>query len=66
MALVGDGEFAVSEGVPQLDGSVTGAGNDLSVVCGERNGEDIIGVADEGTGGVAGGKLPQSKSLVPG
>lgn len=35
MALVGDGEFAVSESVPELDCSITGTGNDLSVVCGE-------------------------------
>lgn len=66
VALVGDGEFAVSESVPQLDCSIAGARNDLSVVCGEGNGEDIVGVADKGTGGVTGRELPQSKSLVPG
>lgn len=32
VSLVGDGVFAVSEGVPELDRSVTRAGNDLSVV----------------------------------
>ena len=66
VALVGDGELAVTEGVPQLDGAVTGTGDDLSVVGGEGNGEDIVGVADEGAGGVAGGQLPQTESLVPG
>lgn len=66
VALVGDGEFAVSKSVPQLDGSIARARNDLSVVCGERNGEDIVGVADKGAGGVASRELPQSESLVPG
>ena len=65
MALVGDGEFAVSQSVPQLDGSVSGARHDLSVIGGEGNGEDVVGMADERSGGVAGGQLPQSQSLVP-
>lgn len=65
VALVGDGELAVTQGVPQLDGAVTGAGDDLTVVGGERDGENIVGVADEGTGGVAGGKLPEAEGLVP-
>ena len=50
VALVGDGELAVAEGVPQLDGAVTGAGDDLTVVGGEGDGEDIVGVADEAYG----------------
>jgi hypothetical protein len=66
VALVGDGVLAVTEGVPQLDGAVTGAGNDLTVVGGEGDGEDIVGVADEATGGLTGRELPQSESLVPG
>ena len=65
MALVGDGELAVTKGVPQLDGAVTGTGDDLTVVGGERDGQDIVGVADETTGGSASGKLPQAESLVP-
>lgn len=66
MALLADGELAVTEGVPQLDGSVTGAGDDLAVVGGERDGEDIVGVADEATGGGSGSELPETESLVPG
>ena len=65
VALVGDGVLAVTQSVPQLDGAVTGAGDDLAVVGGERNGEDIVVVADEGTGGVAGGQLPEAEGLVP-
>lgn len=65
MALVGDGVLAVSQGVPELDGAVTGSGNDLAVVGGEGNGEDIVGVADECPGGLTGGELPQAERLVP-
>lgn len=66
MTLVSDGELAISEGVPELDCSVTGAGNNLAVVGREGDGEDIVGVADKSAGGVAGGEFPQTESLVPG
>jgi hypothetical protein len=66
VSLLGDGELAVTEGVPQLDGSVAGAGNDLSVVGGEGDGENIVGVSDKSAGGGTGGELPQTESLVPG
>lgn len=35
MALVGDGELAVTKGVPELDRSVARSGNNLAVVGGE-------------------------------
>lgn len=65
MALVGDGVLAVTEGVPQLDGAVTRSGDDLTVVGGERDGEDVAVVADETAGGGAGSELPQAEGLVP-
>jgi len=65
VALVGDGELAVTEGVPQLDGAVTGTGDDLTVVGGERDGQNIVGVADESAGGVTGGELPETERLIP-
>lgn len=65
VALVCDGELAVTEGVPQLDGAVSGSGDDLTVVGGEGDGENIVGVADEAAGGGARGKLPEAESLVP-
>lgn len=65
VALVGDGVLAVTEGVPQLDRSVTGTGNDLAVVGGERDGEHIVGVANEAAGGVASGELPEAEGFVP-
>lgn len=66
MALVGDGELAVAERVPQLDGAVAGPGHNLPVVGGERDGEDVIGMADEAPGRHPRGQLPQAQSLVPG
>lgn len=65
MALLGDGELAVTKRVPELDGSVTGTGDDLAVVGREGNGEDIAGVAAEDAGGVASRKFPQTQGLVP-
>jgi hypothetical protein len=66
VALLSYGELAVTEGVPEFDSSVSGAGNDLSVIGGEGNGEDVVSVADEASGGGASGELPEAKSFVPG
>jgi hypothetical protein len=38
----------------------------LSVVGGERDGKDIVGVSNEAAGGSSGGELPEAESLVPG
>ena len=65
VALIGDGELAVTEGVPQLDGAITGTGDDLTVVGGERDGQNIVGVADESAGGVTGRQLPETERLIP-
>ncbi len=66
MSLFGDSKFAVAQSVPELDGTVSRARNNLSIVGGEGNGENIVGVANEATGGGAGGKLPKSEGFVPG
>ena len=66
VALVGDGVLAVTEGVPELDGAVTRTGDNLAVVGGERDGQDVVGVADEAAGGGASGELPETQGLVPG
>lgn len=66
MALLGDGELAVTKGVPELNGAVTGTRDNLSVVGGERDREDVVGVSDETTGGGSGGELPKAESLIPG
>lgn len=66
MSLLGDGELAVTEGVPELDRAVAGSRYDLSVVGREGDRQNIVGVSDETAGGGTGGKLPEAESLVPG
>jgi len=65
VSLLGDSELAITKSVPELDGSVAGSGNDLSVVGGEGDGENIVGVSNESSGGGTGGELPKAESLVP-
>ena len=66
MAFVRDGKFAVTQRVPQLNGAIARARDNLAVVGGEGDGEDVVGVADEAAGGHTGSELPQAKSFVPG
>ena len=66
MTLVRDGKFAVAQCVPQFDRTIPRAGDNLTVVGGEGDGEDIVGVADEAAGRHARSEFPQPKSLVPG
>ena len=66
VTIVNDVELALSEGVPKLDGSVSGRRDNLSVVSGERDGENVRGVTDESLGGQTGVEVPQSESVVPG
>ena len=42
-----DGVLALGEGVPQLDGLVPGAGDDLPVVGGEGHGHHVLGMVLE-------------------
>ena len=65
VSLFGDSELAVTKSVPELDGAVARSRNDLSVVGGEGDGENIIGVSNKSAGGGTGGKLPEAESLVP-
>jgi len=66
VTILADGVFALSEGVPELDGLVAGGGDDLPVVSGEGDAEDIGGVADEPAGGQTGVEVPKAEGLVPG
>jgi hypothetical protein len=66
VTIFGDVVLALSEGVPQFDGSVTGTRHDLTVVGREGDREDIVGVANEATGGGASVQIPEADSLVPG
>ena len=65
MSLLSDGELAVTKSVPELDSTIAGSRNDLSVIGGEGNGEDVVGVSNKSAGGGTGGELPEAESLVP-
>ena len=60
-----DGELAVTKSVPELDCLISAATDYLSVVGGEGNGQNIVGVANKASGGGTGGKLPETQGLVP-
>lgn len=59
------GELAVSECIPQLNGLVARARHNLTVVGGEGDRENIIGMADEAAGGCSSGEFPEAEGLVP-
>lgn len=65
MTTLSDVELALSKSVPQLDGLVARTRDDLSVVSRERDREDIVGVADEATGGSTSVQIPKTDSLIP-
>ena len=65
MTLLSDSELAVSQSVPELDCSIAGSGDNLSVVGREGDGQNIVGVANKASGGGTGGKLPETQGLVP-
>ena len=60
-----DGELALRAGVPDLDGLVEGASDDLTVIGGEGNREHILLVADQLGDGSAGGNVPQTAGAIP-
>ena len=57
--------LALTEGVPQLDGLITRTRNDLTVVSRERNRQDVVGVANETTGGGTAVQIPKTEGLIP-
>lgn len=66
VALVDDSELAITESIPQFDAAIPRSGDDLAVVGGERDGEDIVGVSNEAAGGLTSRELPKAEGLVPG
>lgn len=61
-----DHETADTKGVPEADGTITRTRDDLTVVSREGNREDILGVANEATGGGASGQIPEAEGGIPG
>ena len=51
VSVIGDGVLELAEGVPQVDGAVARAGDDLAIVSRESDGQNVLGVADEAAGG---------------
>lgn len=60
-----DGVLALGQGVPKLDGLVTGARDNLTVVNRESNGQDILGVAQETASGGAVVDVPKTEGAIP-
>jgi hypothetical protein len=65
VAVFGDVVLAFTKSVPQLDGLVTRARNDLTVIGRERDRENIVGVANETTGGGSVVEIPKTESVIP-
>ena len=66
MLVLVDSELALGTGVPDLDLSVEGTSDDLSVISGKGNGEDVSLVTNELGDGAAGGDVPKTNGTVPG
>lgn len=61
-----NGVLALAESVPQLDRPVTRGRDDLAIVDREGDGENILRMSDESTGGDSGGEVPEAELAVPG
>jgi len=59
------GVLAFGNGVPELEGLVSTARDNLSVVVGEGDSVDFLLVANEDSGGLADSEIPESEGLVP-
>ena len=66
MHVVDDRVLALGQGVPQLDGLVPAARDNLTVVPGEGNAVYVLGVTFESSNGRAGVQVPKTHGLVPG
>lgn len=66
VTLIMDGVLAFAEGIPQLDGAITRARHDLTVIGREGDGKHVLGMANEAAGGVAGREIPEAEGVVPG
>jgi len=56
----------LAEGIPELDGAVTASRDDLSVVTGESDRQNVFSVADESADAVAISDVPKAEGAVPG
>ena len=61
-----DGVFALSKGIPKLNGLITTSRNNLTVVHRKRHREHILGMLHESPRGLSAVDLPKTESSVPG
>lgn len=66
MTIFPDVVLALAESIPELDRLVARAGDDLSVIRAEADGEDVGSMANEATGGDTSVEIPQAQGVVPG
>jgi len=59
------GVLAFSNSVPQLKTAITGTRDDLTVVTGESDRQNILGVSDKSLQASAIIKIPETKSSIP-
>ena len=64
LVLVND-VLALATGVPDSNGFVKRAGDDLSVIWGKSNRENIFGVSDKFVDGLSSCNLPEANSAIP-
>merc|ERR1719242_806184 len=65
VSLLLDSVFALGQGIPQLDGFISGSTDNLTIIGGEGHAQNIVAVIFKTPGGSAGKKIPQSQVLVP-
>jgi len=65
VAFIFDCVFALSKCVPQLDALVSRARNNLPVISGESNWQNIFGVSYKGAGGFSSLQIPQPECVIP-
>lgn len=58
-------EFALSNGVPDLQVLVSSTAGNLSVIWGESNGKNVSGVTNESLNGLSLSQVPESQGTVP-
>jgi len=64
VAIFLDGIFALTESVPQVDGSIARTRHDLTVISREGNRKDILGVSNEAASGSTTVEVPETKSTI--
>jgi len=65
VSLILNGVLALSEGIPEFDSLVSRSRNDLSVISGESNAQNILSVSNESSSSEARVEIPESKGSVP-